>query len=167
MAIASRARSLIFAFALLSACQPAAPPVDNDLRAIGALRERIAAAENAGQADSMQALVDSDVVVLPPNAAPMLGATAFVDYLRGAFQSLSFAVEYRSQEVEVSGDWGFDRGTFSATMSPRAGGPAISDKGNYLWLARRDSAGQWHYARIIWNAESPPPAPTDSAAKRP
>lgn len=154
-----RSTASLIAVALLTACQ-AAPSTEADTQAIAASRARVQAAENSGQADSMVALMADDVIILPPGAPTVTGRAAFGEFVRSAMQTTLFHVEYQSVEVVVSGDWAFDRGTYAGTMTPKAGGAAVNDRGNYLWLLHRERDGTWRYARSIWNADAAPvPAP--------
>lgn len=61
------------------------------------------------------------------------------------------------------GDWGFDRGTYHHTMTPKAGGAPISGNGKYLWLYQRQPDGSWKLSRVIWNSSDPPPPAVSSA----
>jgi ketosteroid isomerase-like protein len=152
-----RTRTVAWVSALLlvvGACRQAPPSVDRDVEAIRALRERIQSAENAGRAEEMAAAVATDVIVLPPNAVPINGQAAFTDFLRSAFQSVTMSVQYQSEETVVSGAWGFDRGTYVSTVTPKAGGAGVREPGKYLWLTRRGADGSWRYARIIWNSDA-------------
>ena len=49
-----------------------------------------------------------------------------------------FNMEMQNDEVRVSGDWGYARGTYSG-----------NDK--YLMVVRRGDDGEWRIAREIWN----------------
>ena len=136
------------------ACTGTSSSVERDTQAIAALRQRIQDAENAGRAEEMAAVAAADVIVLPPNASPIRGATAFAEYLSSAFQSITMAVQYQSEEAVVSGDWAFDRGTYVSTVTPKAGGAGVREHGKYLWLVHRKADGAWQYARIMWNSDS-------------
>jgi ketosteroid isomerase-like protein len=63
-----------------------------------------------------------------------------------------------SQTMDVSGDLGFDNGTFTGTMTPTAGGDAMSREGRYIVILRRAADGAWRISRSISNA----PMPTDA-----
>lgn len=153
-------RGNLFSLLLLTlGCAQSAPaPVAEDATpAINALRDSIQAAEVAGNADGMLALLADDVVNMPPDAPAVIGKPAVSDMFRTFLQSTSIAVQYDSQEVVVSGDWAFDRRTYSGTMTPKAGGAAVSETGKYLWVLHKDAAGSWKFARIIWNTDTAPP----------
>lgn len=141
------------AWPTVAGCQPTRSPTV-DTQAVGALRARLQAGENSGQADSMPVLVANDAIILPPNASTITGKAAFADWVRGAMQSMTFHVDYQSQEVVASGDWAFDRGTYTRVITPKAGGAAVTERGKYLWLLHREANGLWRYARSIWNSDA-------------
>ena len=143
----------LIAVASLVACRPAPSPTA-DAQAVAALRARLQAGENNGQADSIPVLVANDAIILPPNASTLTGKAAFADWVRGAIQNMTFHVDYESQEVVVSGDWAFDRGTYTRVITPKAGGAAVTERGKYLWLLHREADGTWRYARSVWNSDA-------------
>jgi uncharacterized protein (TIGR02246 family) len=122
-----------------------------DVEAIAAARARVEAAENAGSADGMMAEFTDDVVFLAPNRQPLSGAAAVGEYLRAGLQTNTMTLHYTSQEIIVSGDWAFDRGTYHATVTPKGAGTTSSEQGKYLWVCRRGADRSWKFARVMWN----------------
>jgi ketosteroid isomerase-like protein len=61
----------------------------------------------------------------------------------------------RSDELQLMGDWAFDRGTFTATMMPSGGGDSVTVEGRYLVILRKQADGSWKLARAIDNSPSP------------
>jgi ketosteroid isomerase-like protein len=99
----------------------------------------------------------SDVVILPPGGSLIVGRQAHMRLFEESFKRFTMIFDNKSEEIVVSGDWGFDRGTYRYTETPIAGGVTVVIEGNYLWLARREQDGMWRYARIIWNTREPTP----------
>ena len=141
---------------LFAACAKASDTSAEDIVAIVALRDSIQAAENGGRADGMLAAFAEDVVVLPPNTAALNGKTAATEYLRGGLSAMVMTVQYTSEEVVITGDWAFDRGSYNGSMTPRAGGATTTDRGKYLWILHRGADGAWKYHRVMWNADTAP-----------
>ena len=153
--LSSSAQLSVLAFAIIAGCrQP--PSTDESARTIAAMRDSLQSSENAGNADGMAALLAEDVMFMPPNAPDISGKAAATEFLRGAFKSVSMAVRYQSQEVVVSGDWAFDRGIGTSTVTPRAGGAPTQGHDRYLWLLRRDPSGSWKYVRVTWSSDVAP-----------
>jgi len=93
------------------------------------------------------------VVVIPPNAKPINGREAGVDLMRQFFSQNELHIEYQSALIQVNGDQAFDRGSYSQTVTPKAGGAAMSSKGSYWWFYARNSDGNWQQTRVIWTTE--------------
>jgi len=63
--------------------------------------------------------------------------------------------ELVSDEIQVTGEWAFDRGTYQWRGVPRAGGDAIDDRGKYLVILQRQVDGSWKLARAMDNSDRP------------
>ena len=128
-----------------------------DVAALRELHDQVTAGQNAGDASVFERTSATDVLVLPPDGGLIAGRQAHVEFNRKVFNTFTNIFDNKSEEIVVSGDWGFDRGTYRYTETPRAGGPTVVTEGYYLWLARREPDGVWRLARIIWNTKLPPP----------
>ncbi|MCL4866421.1 MAG: DUF4440 domain-containing protein [Gemmatimonadales bacterium] len=137
----------------LAACPPAPPDTTADLEALAALRTAFQAAENTGDADAVVQTLAADVILMAPNRPAIEGADAVGAHFEAQFEQVTLALDYRSLEAVVTGDWAFDRGTYEATVTPKLGGEASTSRGKYLWVARRGTDGGWRYARITWNGD--------------
>ena len=128
-----------------------------DIAALRELHEQLTSAQNAGDASVVERIVASDVLAFPPDGSIITGRQALRNLNQEFFNRSRTIFDNKSEEIVVSGDWGFDRGVYRYTETPRAGGLTVITQGNYLWLARREADGVWRYARIIWNTREPPP----------
>ena len=126
-----------------------------DLAAIERLREQFVAAENSGDAAAVAALYTDDAVLLPPNELEVVGRPAIEAWYRALFDTYAPELSFSSQEVQLAGDWAFDWLSYTFQLTPRAGGPAIEERGNDLLVLRRQADGAWKVAREIWNADGP------------
>ena len=124
---------------------------------IDQIRREFAAAETAGSTDRMRVHVTPDVVMMAPNMPAVSGAENAMEAMNGFFAAFAVHIAYESAEVVVADEWAFDRGTYKQTLTPKRGGPAISESGKYLWLYRREPDGKWKQARAIWNSSDPAP----------
>ncbi len=148
----------------LAACQSAVQDTTADEAAIAATAPAWAAAFNAGDADALTAMYWDDAVVQPPGVPSATGTAAIRELLAGdiaAVQSAGLTMHIpESGAVDVSGDLGYEAGTYSVTD---ASGATV-DTGKYLGvLQKRD--GQWRYVRDTWNSDmAPAPAAPASVA---
>lgn len=128
-----------------------------NLEGINRVREAHVAALNAGDAGAWVALFTDDGVQMPPTAPANVGREMirrWSDAFLGAFRS-EFALSV--DEVRVTGDWAFERGTYTINLAPKAGGDPMRDIGKYITIYQCQPDGTWRLARDIWNSNSPPP----------
>lgn len=128
--------------------------ISADRQRIDASRRETEAAENAGSVERMRRQIADDVVMMAPNMPAVAGADNAMAAMQMFFDAFQVQIQYDSQEIVVSGDWAFDRGTYKHKLTPRQGGPAMEETGKYLWLFRRDPDGSWKQARVIWNSDA-------------
>ncbi|HEX6250658.1 MAG TPA: nuclear transport factor 2 family protein [Gemmatimonadaceae bacterium] len=104
-------------------------------------------------ADALFAYVADDVLLMPPGESAVRGKasmrewyTAFLSVYRTSSLTLS------NPEVFVTEEWAIELGTYEWGLTPVAGGEALLDHGNYMQLWKRQSGGEWRFAREIWNS---------------
>ena len=143
---------VLFPAFLATACGSASTrdPVA-DRQAIAGATAQFGAAESAGSVDQFRSYFTDDLVMMGPNEPPVTGGDSVAALMRTFHAKFAVQVEYTSQEIVVSGDWGFDRGTERYTLTPKAGGTPIQKSGNYLYLYQRQADGSWKQSRVIWN----------------
>jgi len=120
-----------------------------------AIRERLVAAENAGDPRAFEELLSDDAVIIPPGVPPIEGKAACIDFVRGVMAEVkeefaSHAITLTSAELVVTGDLAFDRGTYVHRLTHKDGPGEEIEHGSYVWLYWcRD--GAWRVARIVGN----------------
>ena len=126
-----------------------------DHAAIDGVRDRHIATLNAGDAPAFTELIATDGVQMPPNAPANVGAESIAGWI-GGFLSL-FSVEFALDvaEVQVAGDWAFERGAYRMTLHPKSGGGSVADNGKYITIYARQAGGDWKVARDIWSSDIP------------
>jgi uncharacterized protein (TIGR02246 family) len=129
---------------------------NTDLQSIDEIRAAHVAALNSGDAQAWAALFTEDAVQMPPNAPENIGrpnirswSQAFLDQFRVHF---ALAVD----EVHIASDWAFERGSYTISLTAKAGGPPLKDIGKYITIYQRDPELGWRMARDIWNSNNPP-----------
>ena len=118
-------------------------------------------AMKANDAQALGWLVTEDAVLMPPNQPVVVGRAAVIDWFAGVVkQARTTGVVVPQREVIVAGDWAIERGSFTWTVAPTAGGAPIEDRGNFLAIYQRQTDGAWRVTRNIWNSTLPAPAVT-------
>jgi ketosteroid isomerase-like protein len=128
-----------------------------DIATLHEMRERVARAENTGRFDLMKPDLAEDVIVMAPGMPAVSGLAAVTAFMEGSLKDFKVEVKYASEEIVVSGDFAFDRGTAWQRVTPKAGGPSIEEANKYLWVYRRVD-GAWKAARVTWNSSGSPQA---------
>ncbi len=126
-----------------------------DLAAIDKTRDAHVAALIAGDAEACAALFTSDGVQMPPNAPANKGRTIIRSAAQAIIDQYSSQFALAVDEIRVTGDWAFERGGYTISLFPNAGGPPMQDVGKYIMIYQRESGDTWLIACDIWNSDSP------------
>jgi len=144
--------------AVLAGCTTTAPSKAEDEAAIGAFNQRYLKAINDGDIAALSALTTDGHIMIPPSRAPVVGKEAN-DTLNGrVFQQFKIDETWTPVETVITGDWAYQRGTFTVDATPKAGGTTRRTSGNFLRIYRRQADGSWRMIRDMFNSDQPPPA---------
>ncbi len=170
--------SLLLSFVVaLGACAPAAPPppaappqpvADDpaDIAALNAARAAFMAAYEAGDAEAIGKLYTAEAISEPDNQPTLKGRDAIVASLKSMFEQVAVKPVLTPDETRTLGSVGLDRGTYTVTVTPKAGAPPTSSQGRYLVVFVKEADGSWKVSRDMDNsAGAPSPAPAASTAK--
>ena len=114
-------------------------------------------AMNAEDSDLYISLWDENGINMGPNAPAVVGKAAIEKRNRGMNQVLDFErFTIHFEEVQVAGDWGYARGTYSLFVTPKAGGETAFDNGKWLKIFKRQPDGSWKIFRNCFNSDVPP-----------
>ena len=138
-----------------------------DTAAITALRGKFSAAFNSNDAAAVAALFADDAIVMPANQPAIEGRPAIQSLFEAIFKANpGIKTAIASLETQVAGDWAYDRGNTTTTITPKSGKP-IEESAKYLVVLKRLPGGLWKVDRDIDNSNSPPPAaPGKKASKK-
>ena len=148
----------LVALSLLAACQANPDPSlteRTDIEAIESLHVLRLEAAKAIDVDAFMGFLTDDAVMMPPDAPAITGHDALRAYWEEAIQAFEFDVKKSSSNVTLIGDWAFEDYTYELTLTPRAGGPSMSESGKGMFVYRRGADGQWRIARDVWNHDAP------------
>ncbi len=145
---------------LVVGCQPAAEAAKQaqDVAAIKSVADQYVTATNAGDAAAVADLYTDDAILMPLNAAPaVVGKEAIQSASQALFDQVTLKLTGSTEEVEVAGDWAFSRNSYTATLTPKAGGEPTEAKVKCLVIYKRQPDGSWKNYRSSWNSDLPPP----------
>lgn len=104
----------------------------------------------AGNADTLLAMYAPDAVVMPPNQK-----ITSMDSLRARFARIGpFQVSFATHALTVNGPDAFERGVWSAVLSPPGAPLSVVRDGKYLARWRKID-GEWRIVEHIWNDDYP------------
>jgi uncharacterized protein (TIGR02246 family) len=132
---------------LLAACAPA-PSAETDVAAIEALNERLLGALNDGDWQRLNELTDDDYVAII-NGAAIAGRERLETSNRSFLEQWENDEAWLPNETVIDGDLAFQRGAFTMTLTPRAGGEARALAGTYLHIYQRRPDGDWALTRAM------------------
>jgi uncharacterized protein (TIGR02246 family) len=122
------------------------------------LNPKAEAAFNAGDAAALVDLFTEDAILMPANEPALVGKEAIQSWFQTIFDQFTFKWTASTEEVEVAGDWAFERSTSTFTVTPKAGGePIFEDNTKDLNILKRQPDGAWKTYRSISNSNNPLP----------
>lgn len=130
-----------------------APDADSDVSAINAAYERSVATQKDGDIDGWLALFSEDIVFMPPDQTIVEGKEAIRAIVEPFQEQFNIEESTSLDEIQVSGDWAFTRGTRDFRATPKAGGDTMQQRVKFVHVLRRHSDGTWKFSRWIWNGD--------------
>ena len=130
--------------------------VEADIAAIEDLVNEYGATVNAGDLDLWISLWADDGIQMPPNAPAVIGKEQIRANNESMFAEFVLEMVVTNKEVRVAGDLAFARGTYTLSLTPKAGGETTTIDGKYLSIVERQTDGSWKFARDCFNDNAPP-----------
>ncbi len=112
-------------------------------------------AVSAGDVEAEVSRFTEDGIYMWPGAPAIEGHAALREWFEVRFSEVDTEVESETLELEVIGEWAFERDRSVATIRPKTGGAVRTVRGKYLNILRRQAEGTWRIARRIRNADHP------------
>lgn len=124
-----------------------------DLAALAQLRDVLMDADNRADTQAFVAALAEDVVIMAPGLPLLVGFQSCAPFVTNVLESYpQRRVRETIDEVHVSGDLAFDRGSFITEVFDPELGRQVRECGTALRIYRRCSSG-WKMARVMWHAE--------------
>jgi uncharacterized protein (TIGR02246 family) len=156
-----RATSCLFVATLaLSACSAPAPPPgaaepDPQAAAIAAVRRTLDETErriNANDIGFVSVFAD-DAVIVAPGTPDISGIEAIRKTYTDLLNQATVAVDFRPAEILVMGDYAYERGTYTMTVTQKTTGTVLQDvRNNDMHIFKRQADGTWKTWRMMVNS---------------
>ena len=147
-------------FLIMTGCSQS-PATDSREADARALREGEVAAFvkdwGGKDADRIAAHYTDDGSLMIPNSPAMTGKGAIGKGLKDALADPNWSLALQPVQVEVSkgGDLGYTRGTYVLIATDPASKKAVTEKGRFVTIFRKEADGAWKAVQDINNAEAP------------
>lgn len=113
---------------------------------------------NSNNIDSLSSMLTEDVVFLAADAKPMVGKPAVRAWAEDYLKAFHTRWDKPVQEFVISGDYAFERYSYTSTDTPVGGGKDVVDTGWGLVVYHHDADGTWRVARDAFGPDHPPAA---------
>ena len=113
---------------------------------------------NSNNTDSLASMLTEDAIFLAVNDKPIVGKAAVRAWVDGYYKAFHTTWEKPVQEFVVSGDYAFERYSYTSTDTPVGGGAPVVDTGWGFVVYHREADGVWRVARDAFGPDHPPPA---------
>lgn len=125
----------------------AQPDNDADSRKIGDLRQQAAVALDAGDAEQLVQLLTEDAVLMHQDGPTAVGREEISRDLKSFFQHARLQVSRSARETTISGDWAFDHGILSGTLTVDSKTLTFSNPAHDIFKRQPDDS--WKYTRFM------------------
>ncbi len=147
---------------LLSSCARQSPQVARasaaDSAAVARMLASFDSCARTGALDVFMNYSANDVVMLAPDQPAVVGKDAVREWYRNFYGTFHIEMHHAPLETHSVGDLVITRGNATSTITPKAGGPAMSSNNKFLMVFRRQADGSLKAWRVAFNSDAPPPA---------
>jgi len=123
-----------------------------DVAAIVQIAKDFEEANKIGDVKRIAEFYSPDVIYMYQGMPDHVGREVIAEMYKDFFSKNNAQVSVHIDEVRICGEMAFDRATFTATATPKAGGEASVTKGRLLEILRKEG-GKWKSLRVMVNTE--------------
>jgi uncharacterized protein (TIGR02246 family) len=125
-----------------------ASSVDGDRAAIEAQINQWLDGYNTANIDKINNVFSPDLVFMTSGAAGTLDRATLARAYQAQFTKYRCHIVGITDEIRISGDMAYDRGHFTITLTPKAGGAEIRTAGSFLETWSKGTDGTWRVTRL-------------------
>jgi len=131
--------------------QQKTPTLAEDVAAIKSLNEARITANKVSDAVAFAALFTDDAIIIRGSDPVLIGKEAIQSEHRAHHDKFNEKITGELVEIEVFGDWAFDRGSTTIKLIPKDGSEPTGLTVRRLDLLKRQPDGSWKYYRQLSN----------------
>lgn len=135
---------------------------EDDIKAIRKLMNDFCAAHKYDDGAKLAEFYSDDAMLMPPGEPMVFGKQAIASRYQQDIEKFTAELTTTPDEIEVSGNLAFVRGTFTVLLTPKTEGEKIEATFKFIEILRKGIDGSWKPYCDIWNSDAPlPPKPED------
>ncbi len=119
---------------------------------VEAIYAKYASSAISGDADLWLTNWDEDGIQMRRDSPSVVGKKALEERVRKAWPTMTMTMTIKVEEAAAAGDWGYAKGTYLQTITPKAGGPTAKVDGKFLDILKRQADGSWKLYRDCFNS---------------
>ena len=155
--------AMVLAVIFVGCSQAPAPPVaapdthDADVKAIKDLEAAWVQAFATKDPDKVAAVYSDDASVFITDAPLITGMAAIKSALKPMLADKNYSITFASDRVDVakSGELGYSQGSYNQTSTNPKTKKAVSEKGKYVTVFKKQADGSWKAIADIFNEDAP------------
>ena len=143
---------LLLFIPVIMACS-AQVDVEADMDAIAQAGDQLIAALENDDVDGIMSGLTDDHITMAPNVPDFADLTELRAWHQERVDNFTWNSEnFTRDEVELIGDWAYERWSGIAILTPRSDGDQVHYDSKGIWIWKRQADGTWKLARSIWNS---------------
>jgi uncharacterized protein (TIGR02246 family) len=143
---------------LLCGCEQSTTKVEqNDIRTIRKLFDDFCTAHKYDDGAKLAEFYTDDAMLMPSDEPIISGKAAIASRYQRDIDKFTVELTTNPEEIEVSDNLAFVRGTFTIKLTPKAEGEKIEATFKAISILRKNTDGLWKLYCDIWNSDTPLP----------
>lgn len=132
------------------------PSTENEKKLITEISKARAKAFDEGNAAAIAIHFTEDALLMAPGKPVASGRAAVQSYYQAIFDDYTTQLGSHYEEVEVSDNLAYGRGSAKVILFPKKGGAPLVSTAKYLNILKKQPDGLWKTTHDIWNGNEQP-----------
>lgn len=128
--------------------------IDTEIQDLKNIEAEWGAAIAAGDIEKALSFFADNALVIPANESPLIGKETYREFMQKQLDQYTMVYGGTLEDVQVSCDLAFTRGTSKLIITPKAGGNTRTSNGNWVCIYRKQPDGTWKCILNNWSDES-------------
>ena len=129
--------------------------VEADIAAINELWNQYGIAYRTGDLDLWMSLWTDEGIRMIPDMPEVVGKEQIRSSMQGMYDMFNLDCYVKNKEARIADNWAVCRGSYTGSITPKAGGNTIRFIGKYMSILERQEDGSWKIARDCASNDAP------------